>query len=836
MPAYSDEQLVLEALDDSHPAFEQLVKQHQYRVLRTIASIISDEQAAQDVAQETFLLAWSNLEKLRDRHKFGGWLNQIAINASKLWLKDQNKYSGNTVSLEEDVLVLTQELSYQREKLRQEVWDAIDGLPEDHREVVILHYISGYSYREISEMLAVPFSTTVGRIQQARNQLRKEFLDMVTQLQLEIDSTVHRFLKEHAKQDGLSIEGLIVQLIERYKMDMDSPGGAVRKVADRVAHGGRPSPNGRYLSMADQKTGNLAIRDLTTGEIRDITNDAQREPDQRCQYAERRSIWSPDGKQIAYQWFNEDHYELRIIGLDGSEPRVLVSDVSPCVWPTYSLNDWSQDGTFILAQLIRPDRGIEVVRVSAVDGSIQTLKSTKNHHPFDMRLSTDGRHALYPCKDTREGTSLLATDGSGEEKWIQGTPDGWDTFQLMAPDGETIVFTSITNSDPVGGMSLWAMQVVDGKQMGEPRLVTRAMGGIYAQKFTPKGSLYYATISGVGSTLRRADIYLASLDMETGEILSSPILLRSDGNNNAPAWSPDGKSLAYSSVRHPSDGTGYGTALVIRSMEAGEEREIFQDRKRFSVGQEPYFQWSPDGRSILYGDRIWGGFDLVDAQTGQSSTIVDWRPMGGKPALWGDHLQRIKACDAAWSRDGKMIFYIRIHEEQRNQYSSIVAHDVATGTEQELCPGGTRWGKNLIVSPDGQQLVFADDERRVLKVIPTAGGQPRIIINLHDRSAESKESIFPIMWEQDGRHILAQKIRWLSDWSKAGPPELWRIPVEEGEPEKLWEVKEPLMELQGLGFHPDGQRIAYSKRSGDEDSNIELWVMENFLNTFAPDK
>ena len=69
MPAYPDEQLVTEALGDSRLAFEQLVEQYQYRVLRTIASIVSDEQAAQDVAQETFLAAWSDLSKLKEKHK-----------------------------------------------------------------------------------------------------------------------------------------------------------------------------------------------------------------------------------------------------------------------------------------------------------------------------------------------------------------------------------------------------------------------------------------------------------------------------------------------------------------------------------------------------------------------------------------------------------------------------------------------------------------------------------------------------------------------------------------------------------------------------------------------
>ncbi|MFC1717541.1 RNA polymerase sigma factor [Candidatus Poribacteria bacterium] len=189
MSAYSDECLVLEALNDSHPAFEQLVKQHQHRVLRTIASIITDEQAAKDVAQETFLAAWSDLSKLKEKQKFGRWLNKIAISSSKLWLRDQRKHQDKLVFPAEDVVLRISEPEYQREKLRQEVWDAIDELTEDYREAVILHYISGYSYKEISEILSVSASTVRGRLERARNQLRKEFLDMVTQLQLEYSCT-----------------------------------------------------------------------------------------------------------------------------------------------------------------------------------------------------------------------------------------------------------------------------------------------------------------------------------------------------------------------------------------------------------------------------------------------------------------------------------------------------------------------------------------------------------------------------------------------------------------------------------------------------------------------
>jgi len=276
MSTYPDEQLVLEALDDSHQAFGQLVKQYQHRVLRTILSIISDEQAAQDVAQETFLSAWSDLPKLKEKQKFGRWLNRIAINRSKNWLRDQRKHNESRILLDESAVILTQELKNRHERLREEVWEAIDELAAEHREAVTLYYISGYSYREISEMISVPVSTVRGRLEKARNQLRKEFLDMVTQLQLEIDSTVHEFLKEHAKQDGISIEGLIIRLIERYRRDAGTAGAITRLVWDKAQDfEGTVSPDGRYLSYIHwTMDGNLAIHDFETGKSRDLTDEA----------------------------------------------------------------------------------------------------------------------------------------------------------------------------------------------------------------------------------------------------------------------------------------------------------------------------------------------------------------------------------------------------------------------------------------------------------------------------------------------------------------------------------------------------------------------------------
>lgn len=103
--------------------------------------------------------------------------------------------------------------------------------------------------------------------------------------------------------------------------DKTATGIRVRQVwaGPDVDTGGASSPDGRYLSFLLR--GNVAVRDLATGEIRRLTNispDAKEEADE--------IIWSPDGKQLAYAVWNcgaKCIEEVRVIGLDGSKSRVL---------------------------------------------------------------------------------------------------------------------------------------------------------------------------------------------------------------------------------------------------------------------------------------------------------------------------------------------------------------------------------------------------------------------------------------------------------------------------------------------------------------------------------
>jgi Tol biopolymer transport system component len=412
------------------------------------------------------------------------------------------------------------------------------------------------------------------------------------------------------------------------------------------------------------------------------------------------------------------------------------------------------------------------------------------------------------------------------------------------------------------------MRMSDGKPVGEPTLVKRNIGSIVPMGFTRSGSLYYTI--GVGGQ----NVYIATVDPATGELLSPPTkaIRRSEGFNSLPAWSPDGKYLAYLSMRPPpgSRGADRDPVLVIRSMESGEERELHAE-----VWKAWYLHWSPDGCSILIGQRR-KGLDLLDVQTGDETPIARgpvgksaWSPDGktifyiGKPVeiergVW---FSSIVAHDLETGREQELrrdmggglgfaispvgrqlaFFYIRRRVDSGGWSYSIVVHDLGTGREQELrrdiChprePGVIGIGPDLRISPDGRQLTFSPGDfntgERLLKVMPTAGGEPRELLRLKD-----PERFCGSRWTPDGRYILfGTRKRWSPDHPDE-PVELWRIPAEGGEPQKLLAMDGLLVidRLLNLSIHPDGQRIAFT--GGKEEA--EVWVMENFLQGFTADK
>lgn len=557
---------------------------------------------------------------------------------------------------------------------------------------------------------------------------------------------------------------------------------------------GAPSPDGRYLTFVDWATGDLAVRDLTTGESRRLTNKGDWYESK--EYAEYSTV-SPDGKQVAYVWFNEKlSHELRLIGIDGSDPRVVYRNDDLEYIQPYA---WSPDGNHILALFHRKDSTNRIALVSIEDGSVQVLKSLDWRYPVKMSFSPDGRYIVYDFppeeSDPQRDIFLLTADGSREGRLVDHPAN--DLFPTWAPDGKRVLFMS----DRTGSLGAWVIQVAEGKPQGEPTLARGDMGLVVPMGMTEEGSYYYTRFSGM------RDVFTATLDPGTGTVLAAPtrVSKRFVGRNVAPAWSPDGEYISYISQRGPVPAVPLlvnemsSRVITIHSVETGEEREL-APKTTSPYGLEPH--WSPDGHSFVVlanDEKGRPGFYRIDAQSGDVTRILRGKAEG--------EIQH-----AILSPDGKEVFYVSAGTNGLR----ILARKLETGRERELYRAPL-FHSSLALSPDGQTLAFAfqDPARQsdVLIVLPVTGGEPRELFQGEGAFAW----IGVLAWTPDGSHLI---------FGKGHPPdpkvELWRIPAGGGEPQRLGLAMD---HLRDLSFHPDGRKIVFT--AGDTKS--EVWVLENLL-------
>lgn len=176
-----DDGLVQEAKKGDRQAFDELVKKYYKKIYNLAYRFVGDSEEASDLAQEIFTAAFQNLKKFRGDSKFSTWLFQIASNRGKnrfKYLKRrgyfQNRSQGDDDESRYDPQNTIPDTSNNPEKLlaseqtRKMVQDVINDLEPDHKEIVILRDIQGFSYDEIASILDLPEGTTKSRLHRAR--------------------------------------------------------------------------------------------------------------------------------------------------------------------------------------------------------------------------------------------------------------------------------------------------------------------------------------------------------------------------------------------------------------------------------------------------------------------------------------------------------------------------------------------------------------------------------------------------------------------------------------------------------------------------------------------
>jgi RNA polymerase sigma-70 factor (ECF subfamily) len=174
----TDEELVMAVQAGDAGAFDQLVVRWDRKIRGAAYRVLGSDDEAREVSQEAFLKAFRNLETFKREARFSSWLYQIALNLCRDRLR--RRRGRQFVSLDAVAEVAPARLRaepsalelVESRDLARAIAAAVDGLPEEQREVVVLKEYEELTFPEIAEVLGIPVSTVKTRLYRALTQLR----------------------------------------------------------------------------------------------------------------------------------------------------------------------------------------------------------------------------------------------------------------------------------------------------------------------------------------------------------------------------------------------------------------------------------------------------------------------------------------------------------------------------------------------------------------------------------------------------------------------------------------------------------------------------------------
>lgn len=173
----SEAALIQQAQKGSHDAFATLVGEHQRYVYNLALRLLKDENEALDLAQETFVRAWTALPNFKGQSQFRTWLYRIVTNLCYNRLPNLRKSLND---LGDDVMDEIPEPNFnspasefESTEMKQHLQQAIQNLDANYQLLITLRYQNELSYDEIASTLNLPLGTVKTGIFRAKEQLRK---------------------------------------------------------------------------------------------------------------------------------------------------------------------------------------------------------------------------------------------------------------------------------------------------------------------------------------------------------------------------------------------------------------------------------------------------------------------------------------------------------------------------------------------------------------------------------------------------------------------------------------------------------------------------------------
>ena len=158
--------LVREAQRGSAEAMEELFRRHWRRTHRAAFLVVGDSAAAEDIAQESFLAAIRALDRFDRRRPFGPWLHRIAVNRAIDFARSR------ALRRESAISEAPSAAAWDPDPLSEELLSGLAELTPEHRAVIVLRHLLGYTPGEIGEILGIARGTVNSRLRRGLDRLR----------------------------------------------------------------------------------------------------------------------------------------------------------------------------------------------------------------------------------------------------------------------------------------------------------------------------------------------------------------------------------------------------------------------------------------------------------------------------------------------------------------------------------------------------------------------------------------------------------------------------------------------------------------------------------------
>jgi|GEM_PF-579240 len=538
--------------------------------------------------------------------------------------------------------------------------------------------------------------------------------------------------------------------------------------------------------------------------------------------------FSPDGTQVAFQWCKEGNLyagancDIYVKQIGVEPPFRLTSDPAEDSSPA-----WSPDGNFIAFIRALPGGRVKVMLLPQRGGQERVLgeldRSVDEVLPGPLVAWTpDSKWLVLPSESNAAPGLVMLSIETFEKKRLTSCSAGLDdSAPAFSPDGRILAFVRTSWA----GTNIWFLrlglnyepQEAPERTLASPfypslawtsdseEIVFSSMNGLWRMPVVASGNprrLSFAAdfqapaISRHGNRLAyqfrkwEGDIWQVKLGQPGLNPGNPSILIESTRRDGLPAYSMDGKKIAFSSDRSGSseiwtcdpDGSN---AVPLTSF--GHGNDPGAGRSQRYVGRP---RWSPDGGSVVFASGVEGHFSVISANGGAPRRLTT-EPTGAIP--W-----------PCWSRDGRSIYF----RSYWSGSSEIWRMPALGGTAVQVT---TRGGDLPEESPDGKFLYYTKGYPNWCSVwrMPAGGGEETRVL----------DSTMP----ETPYAVAEHGIYFFRNSDKKGQVDVCFLPLMTGGVRKVLTIERS--SVAELAVSPDGRTILYTQA---DQTGSDLMLVENF--------